>query len=191
MTRKTVFYFVFDGFADWEASHALAGINKSNKFRIVTIGLDKNPKRSMAGIDVLPAVDFIPWVDLRDIDALNTAMLILPGGSGWRDAANDRIADLVCHCIRHQIPVAAIGEAVMFLTELDVAVYSSHTDYLPVQRDRAQYEGIITQAIPDTDIITADGTAAIEFTRTIFEALKIANDENVRQWFQYFESSPA
>jgi len=164
MTKKTVFYFVFDGLADWEASHALAGINKSNRFRVVTIGLDKNPKRSMAGVDILPAVDFIPWVDLRDIDGLNTAMLILPGGTGWNEKVNDGIADLVYHCISEQIPVAAIGDAATFLSELD---------------------------IDTTDVIAANSAGAVDFAREVFEALQIAGDEKVRQWFQYFESLPA
>ena len=193
MAKKTVFYFVFDGLADWEASHALTGINKSNKFRIKTIALDKSPKQSMAGVTILPDVDFIPWVDLHDIDASNTAMLILPGGTGWRDNANDGIADLVLHGIRQQIPVAAIGDAAAFLAELQLLDYVGHTcndnAYLPSASPRYAGEDRyrMKHAISDHGIITANGTAAIDFAREIFETLKIYDHENVQQWFHYFE----
>jgi len=194
MTKKTVFYFVFDGLADWEASHALTGIRKSNKFRIKTIGLDKNPKLSMGGITILPDLDFLPWVDLHDIDASNTAMLILPGGTAWRDNANDGIADLVLHCIRQQIPIAAICDAATFLAELQVF---QHVD--PIASDAVYLQSFsprysegdryrMTQAVRGRDgIITASGTAAIEFAREIFETLGIYEDEKVQQWFRYFE----
>jgi len=196
MTKKTVFYFVFDGLADWEASHALAGVSKSNKFKIKTIGLDKNPKQSMAGVTILPDVDFIPWVDLHDIDASNTAMLILPGGTGWRENANDGIADLVLHCIRKQIPVAAICDATTFLAELQVLEHVDHTgsDYVYLQSASPRYAGgehyRMKPAVRDSGIITANGTAAIEFAREIFEALEISDNENVQQWFHYFERLP-
>ena len=34
MRKKTVLFFVFDGMADWEASYALVGINKSDAYQI-------------------------------------------------------------------------------------------------------------------------------------------------------------
>jgi len=193
MAKKTVFYFVFDGLADWEASHALTGISKSNKFRIKTIALDKSPKQSMAGVTILPDVDFIPWVDLHDIDASNTAMLILPGGTAWRDNSNDRIADLVLHAIRQQIPVAAIGDATAFLAELQLLDYVGHAfnDNVSLQSASPRNAGgdcyRMKQATCDHRIITANGTAAIDFAREIFETLKIYDHENVQQWFHYFE----
>jgi len=38
--KKTVLLFVFDGFADWEPTYALVGINKSNSYNIKTIAID-------------------------------------------------------------------------------------------------------------------------------------------------------
>ena len=197
MTKKTVYYFVFDGLADWEASHALTGISKSNKFRIKSIALDKTPKRTMAGVCILPDVDFIPWVDLHDVDASNTAMLILPGGTAWREDMNQGIADLVLHCIRQEIPVAAICDATTFLAGLQVLDHVEHTsnDYEYLQVMAPHYNGgnyyRVRQAVRDNGIITANGTAAIEFAHEIFETLEIYDDENVQQWFHYFERLPA
>lgn len=192
MKKKTVLYFVFDGLADWEASHALSGIRKSNTFRIKTIALDKSPKNTMAGVTILPDIDFIPWVDLHDIDSSNTAMLILPGGTAWCGNINDCIADLVLHCIRQEIPVAAIGEATTFLAGLQAPEHTRN-DYAHLQVTSPRYDGGTrdrVQAVREDAIITANSAAPIEFAREIFEMLKIYDDENVRVWFHYFERLP-
>ena len=68
MNNKSVLIFVFDGFADWEIGHAAVGIRKSNTYTIKTIALTKEPVISMGGLQVLPDIDFIPEVDLCDID---------------------------------------------------------------------------------------------------------------------------
>ena len=118
MKKKTVYLFVFDGFADWEAAYALVGINLSKAFTIKTIAIDKTHKKSMGGVSIFPDLDFLPETDLCDIDQSNTAMLILPGGSAWEQKTNQSIAPLVLHCAEHGIPVAAICGATVFLADL-------------------------------------------------------------------------
>jgi len=195
--KRTVFFFVFDGLADWEASHALTGINKSRQFTIKTIAINKDPKRSMAGIKILPDLDFIPEVDLKDIDSTNTAMLILPGGAAWEDGGNSAIADLVLHCVQCQIPVAAICGATVFLADLQLLDAVDHTsnDLVYLRSVSSVYHGEHhyrnKASVHDQHIITANGTAAIEFAKDIFETLKIADNDEVFQWFQYFEKSLA
>ena len=100
--KKIVYLFVFHGYADYETSMACAGICKSDEFKVVTIAMKKDAVVSSSGLTIVPDHDFIPQVDLADIDKSNTAMLILPGGI----ANNDGIAPLVDHCLSHGIPVA-------------------------------------------------------------------------------------
>ena len=192
MRKKTVLFFVFDGMADWEASYALVGINKSDAYQIKTIAIDKSPKTSMGGISIWPDLDFIPKADLSDLDTSNTAMLILPGGDAWEERKNRAIAELVTHCVGNHIPVAAICGATLFLADLGMLDQIEHTsndlDYMkalvPDYRGSHLYRN--EAAVTDHGVITAGGASPLKFASEVFEVLDIAENENVRQWFQYF-----
>ena len=195
MRKKTILLFVFDGFADWEPAYALAGISKSDRFKIRTIALDKTPKRSMGGVAVCPDYDFLPDVDLNDLDNSNVAMLVLPGGVAWEERTNGGIAPLVTHCFENQIPVAAICGATVFLAELGLLNEIEHTSngltYLH-ELAKNYSGGLFYRHVPSIaagGIITAGGVAAIEFAESIFETLNIREMESVSGWFRYFEKA--
>jgi putative intracellular protease/amidase len=193
MKKKTVYLFVFDGFADWGPAYALVGINKSKAYAIKTIAIDKSPVKSMGGICIFPDLDFLPDTDLNDIDPSNTAMLILPGGVAWEEKTNEAIAPLVVHFIENRIPVAGICGATVFLADLGVLNTLEHTSnalgYL--HAFSSEYHGDAfyqyRPAVSGGQVITASGTAAVEFAAAIFDSLKINMHEAVSNWFQYFE----
>ena len=193
LKRKICYLFVFDGFSDWEASYATVGIRKSNDYVVKTIAMSREPVRSMGGMTVVPDLDFIPEVDLQDIDATNTGMVILPGGRAWEEKRNGQITPLVAHCMLHGIPVAAICGATVFLADLGLlnraAHTSNHVSYLesfsPAYRGLSLYRH--SPSVKTDLLITARGTAAIEFAQDIFETLGIQDQERVAEWFQYFE----
>jgi putative intracellular protease/amidase len=194
MKKKTVYFFVFEGFADWEPSYALVGINKSRAYTIKTIAIDKTHMRSMGGVSIFPDLDFLPGTDLNDIDPSNTAMVILPGGVAWEEKTNESIAPLVLHCIEQGIPVAAICGATVFLADLGLLDDTDHTsnDRGYLQAFSSQYQGDTfyqyRPAVSAGKLITASGTAAIGFADAIFEMLGIADHEQVKSWFQYFQN---
>ena len=192
--KKTVLLFVFDGFADWEPAYALVGINKSMAYIIKTIAIDKSPVKSMGGVSIFPDLDFLPDTDLKDIDASNTAMLILPGGGAWEEKTNQSIAPLVVHCAENGIPVAAICGATIFLADLDTLNTRDHTsnDLGYLQAFSSEYRGDsfyqYRPAVSGGRVITASGTAAIVFAEAIFEMLGIADHDQVKSWFHYFQN---
>jgi putative intracellular protease/amidase len=194
MKKKTVLFFLFDGFADWEASYALVGIGKSNSYTIKTIALTKSSRKSMGGMSLVPDLDFLPETDLKDIDSSNTAMLILPGGTAWEEKTNQAIAPLVVHCVENGIPVAAICGATVFLADLGLLDAIEHTsnDLSYLQAFSPEYQGHpFYQYQPVTvsqPIITASGTAAIEFAGAIFKSLGIIHHDQVQSWFEYFQN---
>lgn len=197
MRKKICYLFVFDGFADYETSLAATGIRNSSDYQLRIIGIRKDPVRSMSGMTVIPDLDFMPDTDLDDIDKDSTAMLILPGGTAWEQGKNETITPMVAHCLLHGIPVAGICGATVFLAELGLlnrAVHTSNSmDYLSmhsnVYRGQALYRA--TQSVRTEHIITANGTAAVEFAQDIFEALGIVEEEGVSNWFQYFQKAVA
>jgi putative intracellular protease/amidase len=197
MRKRTCYLFIFDGFADYETSLAATGIRNSNEYQLKTIGVRKDPVRSMSGMTVVPDLDFMPDTDLEDIDRENTGMLILPGGTAWEQGRNELITPLVAHCLLHGIPVAGICGATIFLAELGLlnrAVHTSnHIDWLSamskVYRGHSLYRS--TPSVRSEHIITANGTASVEFAQDIFETLGIVDDVNVSNWFQYFQKAVA
>lgn len=197
MRKKACYLFVFEGFADYETSLAATGIRNSNEYQLKTIGIKKEPVRSMSGLTVTPDMDFMPDTDLEDIDSDNTAMLILPGGTAWELRRNEMITPLVAHCLLHGIPIAGICGATVFLAGLGLlnrAVHTSnHIDWLaassPVYRGQALYRN--EPSVRTEHLITANGTAAVEFAQDIFEALGIVEEPRVADWFQYFQKAVA
>lgn len=195
--KKNCYIFLFDGFSDWEVSYASVGIQKSEHFQVKTIGFTLEPVRSMGGLMVVPDTDFISTVDLADIDASNTSMLILPGGTAWEQRLNDAISPLVAHCMLQGIPVAAICGATVFLADLGILNRIPHTsnDVLYLESlchtyaGRALYQSesaVLTEAL-----ITASGSAPVEFAREIFVRLGILKEDFVAQWFGYMDKQPA
>jgi putative intracellular protease/amidase len=193
--KKRILYFVFDGLADWEASYALTGIEKSGMYSMKTIGFDKEIKRTMGGMSIVPDLDFIP-ADLGDIDFNNTAMLILPGGSAWEQKLNWQIVPLVEHCVQENIPVAAICGATIVLADLGFLENIEHTSndiryleaFSPLYQGHALYQ--YQPCVNAGTLITASGTAALEFADEIFERLGIKNNSQLKEWFDYFRNKP-
>lgn len=151
----------------------------------------------MSGLIVTPDMDFMPDTDLEDIDGDNTAMLILPGGTAWEQKKNELITPLVAHCLLHGIPVAGICGATVFLAELGLlnrAVHTSnHIDWLAASSRVYRGQGLYRNepSVRTDHLITANGTAAVEFAQDIFEALGISEEPRVANWFQYFHEQVA
>jgi transcriptional regulator GlxA family with amidase domain len=195
--KKTCYLFIFDGFADYETSLATAGIINSNMYQLKTIALRMEPVRSMSGITVMPDLDFMPDNDLQDIDGDNTGILILPGGHAWEQGRNESITPLVAHCLLHGIPVAGICGATVFLADLGLLNRGVHTsnamEYLAAFSKVYRGQGLY-RAMPSVRtqlLITANGTASVDFAQDIFEALGITDDHRVTEWFQYFQKEVA
>ncbi|MGE6300105.1 DJ-1/PfpI family protein, partial [Guptibacillus hwajinpoensis] len=92
---KKVLVFITDGFADWEASYVTAELNKTGTgYEVQTIAIDKDPKISMGGLKVLPDYSL-----QESSPNLELAMLIIPGGTGWREEKNHQVKKLVDYCI--------------------------------------------------------------------------------------------
>jgi putative intracellular protease/amidase len=74
MENQTAYIFVFDGFADWEPTSALAELRRTFGFSVQTVGLTRNVVTSMGGIKILPDLS----ISEAQPDLAN--VLILPGG---------------------------------------------------------------------------------------------------------------
>jgi len=175
--RKTIFVFVFDGYADWEISRALTEFRQSNCYLIKTIALKKVPIVSLSGMRVIPDIDFFPHIDLKDLDCNNTAMFIFPGGSIWTDDNHSKedIRLLVAHCMDEHIPLAATGNAALFLAGQNSNL---HDNFGTLKLPKVCYMG----DYPDVQypVVIVDRVGNIALSQTISEALNTGDQAYVK-----------
>ena len=113
----------------------------------------------------------------------NFEMLLLIGGYAWMEQKNNTI--------QHHILVAAICNAANFMAEngyLDNIRHSGNTvEYMKSQAPH--YKGysnfIEKQAVCDSGIITANGTASLEFAKEIMLYLNVKPVEKIEEWYKF------
>jgi putative intracellular protease/amidase len=188
MNRNEILLVLTDQWNDWEASYAIAVANSFTEYVVKTIATDSNNKISMGGINA--HVDY-------NIDCYqnfdNLAMIILPGGLSWENNRYDDIATFIKKAVGLEIPIAAICGSTLFLCRHGFLNHVKHTGDSPeLFLSQEGYTSadlyIPAQVVVDNGFITANETAAIEFTYEIFKLLKIDSDEEIEEWYDNFKN---
>ncbi|WP_313381450.1 type 1 glutamine amidotransferase family protein [Proteiniphilum saccharofermentans] len=185
---KNICIFLFDGYSDWEIGYLAPEIAKNKEFEIRTFSLDGKSVRSAGNLQVLPDCS------LNDIKIDEITMLILPGGYTWEDGKLDYIIPLVKLSQERKITIAAICGATIFLARngfLDEVKHTSNDlDFLKMVAPNYKGEHLYQQekAYSDKYIITANGTAPIEFAKEIFESISLYDSAGIEKWYQLFKN---
>lgn len=188
---KEVLVFITDNFAEWEAAHVAVELNKpEHGFTVRTAAADKEPKRSMGGLTVLPDYDIREALEYLD----RAAMLIIAGGTDWLTAKHHGAAELVSGFAKRQLPVAAICDGVTFIAGfgyLDEVRHTGNTvEYLkqhaPAYRGEHCY--VEAQAVTGGNFITANGTGNLEFAREILNCLGVLEGEALESWYSLWKN---
>ncbi|WP_320129810.1 type 1 glutamine amidotransferase family protein [uncultured Sphaerochaeta sp.] len=186
--KRKVLVFISESFADWESAYICSTLNApESNCNIKTLSLDTKPKTSMGGFRVLPdyCVEDFP----KEFD-----LLLLIGGLSWKEKKNNAVLPVVEYASKKHIPIGAICDAVGFLAEqgyLDTIKHSGNS--LQGIKDQApHYKGELNfvekQAVCDSAIITANGTAPLEFAREILLLLKVMPVETVQEWYGFHKT---
>ena len=183
--KKEILVFIFDGYADWESSYICSELNSPEVDYIVkTISSDKEPKVSMGGFRIIPDYSIFDYPQ-------NFAMLLLNGGYAWMEHKNNAIKPVVEYAVHNHILVAAICNASNFMAENGYLDNISHTgntlDYMKSQAPhyKGECKFIEKQAVCDSGIITANGTASLEFAREIMLHLNVKPVEKINEWYKF------
>ncbi len=182
---------VFDGFADWEPSYALAELRRSANHEIVAVGFTADAVTSMGGLHVRPDVA------LAHVRAADVRLLILPGGDMWeREDGYPRAAleTLLADVVGAGQLVAAICGATLAVARaglLDDRRHTSNmpsylTELAPSYRGASLYDPSL--AVRDRGIITASGLGAVDFAREIFAELGVFSDADRATWYDMFKN---
>jgi putative intracellular protease/amidase len=181
---------VFDGFADWEPSYALAELRRSGNYEIVTVGFSGDEVKTMGGLRVRPDRT------LAEVRVEDVRLLILPGGDMWeREDAYPRaeVETLVEALLDAGRPVAAICGATVAMARAGVLNDRRHTSnmlsylihHAPSYRGAEFYEPI--PAVRDRGLITASGLGAVDFARAIFAELGVFSESDQALWYDMFK----
>ncbi len=184
---KKIMFVILEQYADWEAAYLSSAIYMlgQDKFEVKTVSLTKDIVTSIGGFRTVPDYDIhsVP----EDYEAL-----ILIGGMTWRNENAQQVKMLVEKCVENGKILAGICDASAFLGTVGVLNNVNHTSN--DLNDLKQWAGsaytgeekyIKKQAVSDKNIVTANGTAALEFAREVMLTLKIAEENKIIEWYNF------
>ncbi len=143
------------------------------------------PVRSCGGFLTLPDYSF-------DTMPEDFAALVLIGGFGWTTPAADRVVPIVRRAIAAGRIVGAICNAASFMARQGFLNDVEHTgnglDQLKLW-GAGNYTGEALyrhrQAVSDRNIVTANGSAALEFARELLLLLGNDSPERIEMYYQF------
>ncbi len=187
--KKVVLFFILDKYADWEAAFFSSFILwlGHEKFELKTVSLSKDSVKSLGGFTTIPDYDIASAPE--DFEGL-----ILIGGMSWRTESALRVKPLVQHALEKGKVLGGICDASGFLGTLGVLNNVRHTsnDLNDLKKWAGEaYTGdenyLCQHAVRDKNIITANGTATLEFAKEVLLALEVAPENKVLECYDFYK----
>ncbi|MEG0364843.1 MAG: DJ-1/PfpI family protein [Erysipelotrichales bacterium] len=187
--KKEVLIYLEDDYADWEIAYISPQIQrKDNDYIVKTFSLEKKEIISQGGLNLI--VDYT----LKDLPD-DYAMVILVGGMVY--AQNNfkipLLREFIAKTIDNNIPVGAICDASTFLGRNGFLNNISHTGNVlyAMKEEPTLYTGdkyfVESQSVSSDNIVSANGTASLEFAYNIMKLLKLDSEEHIEEWYSFFK----
>lgn len=170
-SNRMVLIVLLDAFADWEAAFLASALRtgtlpgRRGCCDVRYAAPEGRSVRSLGGMTVMPDLGTGTLPE-------ECAAVILVGGMSWRSPEAEHLAPLVDEALRRGLLVAAICNAASFLAAhgyLNTVHHTGNTLEMLREWGGANYTGAALfeerQAVCDGQIITANGTGYLEFTR--------------------------
>lgn len=185
--KKVILFIVLDQYADWEGAYLSSALYMLGQggYEVKTVSLTKDKVLSIGGFQTLPDYDIhsIP----EEYEAL-----ILIGGMTWRNESSQQVKPLVEACYQNGKVLDGICDASAFLGTGGVLNDVSHTSndlHDLKQWAGSNYTGekkyCLRQAVSDKNIVTANGTAALEFAKEVMLTLNAAPEDKIIEWYNF------
>ncbi|MBZ9622156.1 glutamine amidotransferase [Clostridium sp. FP2] len=187
--KKTVLFVILDKYADWEAAYVSSLILALGQevYSIKTVSLTKDSIKSLGGFTVIP--DY-------DIKSAPTDFegLVLIGGMSWRTEEAQQVKPLVENALNNKKVLGGICDASVFLGKMGILNNVKHTSN--DLNDLKQWAGdsymgeekyMMQPAVSDNNIITANGTAPLEFAKEVMIALEVAPEKSILEWYNFYK----
>lgn len=143
------------------------------------------PVKSIGGFRTLPDYSF-------DTMPEDYAALVLIGGFGWSTSVAERVMPIVKQAVENGKIVGAICNGASFMAKCGLLNNVRHTGNGPEQlqlwggENYTNPQGYVhAQAVSDNNIVTANGSATLEFARELL--LLLANDtpKRIEMYYQF------
>jgi putative intracellular protease/amidase len=185
---KEVLFVLLDQYADWEAAPLAAAVNRLDGWCVKTVTPDGQPVRSIGGFCVTP--------DFSVKEALNRDFcgVVLIGGNCWRTPQAVPVAALVQKAAARGTVLAGICDASVYLGAQGMLNTARHTSNQ--LEDLQAYAGEhytgaaryqLCQAVRDGKLVTANGTANMEFGREVLLALGAMTEPQAQEWYRLYK----
>lgn len=143
------------------------------------------PVKSIGGFRTLPDYSLDTMPD-------DYAALVLIGGFGWATTVAERVKPIIIKAIEKGKIIGAICNAVSFMAKCGFLNAVKHTgnglDQLKLWGDD-QYtnpDGYVhAQAVSDKNIVTANGSATLEFAKEMLQLLENDTPERIEMYYQF------
>lgn len=188
---KTIVLYATDTMADWEYAYITTGIamareQGSDRFQLRTLSDGGGDVTTLGGLHL------VPDGDLADLDVSELAALVLPGGGTWGQG-HANVLKLAVDALGQGIPVGAICGATLGLARYGALNGRPHTsnalefitaadEYTGQQHYREE------RTVRDGTLITAPGTAPLEFAKAMFEALELFPQAIIDAWYGLYST---
>lgn len=186
--RDTVYFLVFEGFADWQAALALCEIRRPGDWQVQTVGFSSAAVHSMGGLAVQPELS------LDQLDPARAALLIVPGGHLWLRAEGAPAVAAIRELYAAGAPVAGIDSGVLALARAGLLDRRRHTgnwsgqiaSQVPSYAGAEQYDSEVL-AVSDGGVITASHLGSVEFAREVIRTLDLYSPADREHWYRLFK----
>ena len=192
--KQKVLFVILNEYADWEGSYLAPALRTGvmhdgeTGFEVKTVAPLLDTVVSLGGFHVIPDYSFANMPD-------DYAALILIGGNRWDSQEADGVEALVKSAIEKNRIVGAICNGASFLASKGFLNHIKHTgnglDQLKLwggdrYTNEAGYDE--RQAVSDQNIVTANGSGCLEFTRELLMLLHVDTNERIEMSYAFLKN---
>lgn len=187
--EKKVLFLLYPGFADFEINILSMAFHGNEPYRTVTASLREH---LVGGVTGAAGMTVMPQVAIEEVDPNEYEALVIPGGEPLSVLANEQLRRVVqgFHEAGKYLGAICAGPAVLAdAGVLDQVSYTTSltADQNPEYRDVFPWEGKKEEhVVTDGRIVTAIGSAYVEFAGELLEKMEFFEQETEKQEFLNF-----
>jgi len=190
--KKQVIFVILEQYADWEYSFLATALqdeinDKTSPYEVKTLSLSHSPIKSIGGFTTIP--DY----GIEDLP-LDYAGIVLVGGMSWRTDEAKQIAPIVKQAYADGKIVGAICDATVFLGMNGLLNERKHTSNTLENLKLGAMESYMNsenyvheQAVRDLNLVTANGSGYLEFTREMLLALEAYPADDIESNYKFYK----
>lgn len=192
--KKEVLFLILNDYADWEGAFLATSLNtgvmpdSEIKYVSKTVAPTLEEVHSIGGFRTLPDYSF------QNMPS-DYAALVLIGGMQWKSPEAEQVAPIVREALRQGKIVGAICNAASFMCAHGFLNNVKHTGNTLAQlklwgeanyTNEARY--VEQQAVSDKNIVTANGTGHLEFTRELQILLQADSIDRINEAYDFYKN---